>query len=242
MLSWCQNLLVGVEDLNTCGKTSRLLAGSVGPTVTSALCLESSDDFFKTVQWARLEPGMNVAVTCGPITPPAVMCAGLIWVATTHGLYGWCRARVKGQPCSGVSSLSFCCTKIHVSWQRWWRFLRAESVLKQRDCVSGCDMALLGWFQSIRSGIQWWGLYWCDQYRTATEQICSFTAVLGLFERKITPFCREAMLVGRKPLKGNCHINWWSWSERVGGAGEEFKLELQEPFDMLIGASQGEIH
>lgn len=50
MLNWCQNLSVGVEDLNPCGESSRLLAGSVGPAVTSALCLEGSDEFFKAVQ------------------------------------------------------------------------------------------------------------------------------------------------------------------------------------------------
>lgn len=41
----------------------------------------------------------------------------------------------------------------------------------------------------------------------ATEQICSFIAVLGFLERKITPFCREVMLVGWKPVKGNFQIN-----------------------------------
>lgn len=142
MLSWCQNLSVGVEDLNTCGKTCRLLAGSVCPAVTSPLCLESSDDFFKAVQWARLKPGMNVAVTCGPIAPP-VCCSHL---SSSHtGADGWCRARLKG-----ISSLLLL-HKICVSWQRWWRFLQAEPVLEQRDCVSVCDVAQLGWFQCIRS-------------------------------------------------------------------------------------------
>lgn len=167
---------------------------------------------------------MDVAVTCGPIAPP-VCCSHL---SSSHtGADGWCRARLKGFSVFPAAALK----SVWVGDEGFSRLSECWS----RDCVSVCYVAQLGWFQCLGAVTQWWGLI------PTTEQICSFTAVLGLLERKITPFSREVVLVGWKSVKENCHINWWSWSGRVEGAGEKFELELQEAHAVTLACSQGQV-
>lgn len=219
---------MGVEDLNTCGKSSRSTCVWWICWPCCHLCTLSWELrwFSKAVQWARNQEWMLLSL----VVPLHLLhcCSHL---SSSHTWALW----LVGER---VPSLCLCCPEICVSWPRGWRFLQGESALKQ-EIVSVCGM-WLSWDGLGPSGvvILCWGVYWWG-WSQATEQICSFIAGLELLERKITPFSREVVLVGWKPLKGNCHINWWLWSERVGGAGEEFELELQEANKAALACSQG---